>query len=112
MFEGMETGKEDDHGKMIKGGDRVEFYQWKEPYTMTETEDGWGRTVKLCRHDQRDVPAREKTIQGTVTYSPASTGFIVEFDDYMLETGRKEQNLYMLGKSINYKKDRLIIISR
>ena len=71
-----------------------------------------GLLARLVDRQVRDVPAREKTIQGTVTYSPASTGFIVEFDDYMLETGRKEQNLYMLGKSINYKKDRLIIISR
>ena len=111
MFEGMETGKKDDNGRMIKCGDKVEFYQYKEAYRETTTEDGWGREVKLCRHDQRDIPPREKIIRGTVVYSPRFTGFLVEFEEYMLETGCKEQNLYMLGKSVNYEKDRLTVIS-
>jgi len=112
MFEGMNTGKTDDNGCMIKCGDRVELFQHKEAYRETTAQDGWGRDIALCRHDQRDIPAREKTIRGTVVYSPKFTSFLVEFDDYMLESGRKDDSLYMLGYAINRKKDRLLVIGK
>ena len=109
MFEGMDTGRKDDTGRPIKCGDLVEFYQWKEGYRDTYTQDGWGRYVPICIHDQKDVPPREKTIRGRVLYNPKVAGFVVYFDDYMLESGKKEERLYMLGMDINHKKDRLIV---
>ena len=96
MIKGISTGRKDANGIEIKCGDRISYYELKEGYTETQTQDGWGRNVTLCRHDQYEVPNREKTIYGTVVYDPESTGFVVEFDDYMLHTCRKDQPLYML----------------
>ena len=111
MFLGEFVGKKDDKGREIKCGDIVEFYQYKEGYLETHSQDGWGREVILCRHDQYEVPPQEKTIRGVVKYDPKITGFIVEFEDYLLDTFRKTESLFMLGKSINAKKDRLIVIA-
>jgi len=111
MFEGMDTGRKDDTGRPIKCGDLVEFYQWKDGYRDTYAQDGWGRSIPICIHDQKDVPPREKTIRGRVLYSQEVSGFVVFFDDYMLETGKKQERLYMLGKDINHKKDRLIVVT-
>jgi len=110
MFDGLGLGKLDDNGVEIKCGDRVSFYQFKKGYTERHSQDGWGRDVELCRHDQYKVPDTEKTIEGTVVYSERGTGFIVEFDDFMLDSGRKSQDLYMLGKSVNSVDDRLLVI--
>ena len=96
MFDKMETGKFDSAGKPILCGDRVRYYEQKPGYRETTAEDGWGRDIPLCRHDQRDIPPREKTIEGVVVYDTVFTGFVVRFDDYMLETGNKQQQLYIL----------------
>ena len=109
MKAGTGTGKLDDNGLEIKLGDRVCFYEFKKGYIETHDQDGWGRTVELCRHDQYSVPDKEKEIKGTVIYSEKFTGFIVEFEDYMLDSGRKEQNLYMLGRSNLNPNNRIIV---
>jgi len=96
MFYGEKIGKFDSKNKEICCGDRISFYEKRHGYRKTSTQDGWGRDIKLCEHDQRDIPPREKTITGTVTYDRESCSFIVEFDEYMLESGRKKESLYML----------------
>ena len=108
MLNGISTGRKDAKGVEIKCGDRVSYYEFKEEYIETQTQDGWGRNVILCRHDQYKVPKTEKTIYGTVVYDPVSTGFVVKFEEYMLDTCRKDQPLHVLlfGRYT----DRLLVI--
>lgn len=108
MLNGVLCGVVDSNKVTIKCGDVVEYYEFKEGYTERHAQDGWGRTVALCRHDQYKVPDKEKTIRGKVVYSAKFTGFIVEFEDYMLDSGRKDQNLYML---LNSGKCRLTVVA-
>ena len=112
MFNGLGTGKLDDNGVEIKCGDRVSFYQYKEGYLQTHSQDGWGRPVRLCRHDQYKIPDEEKTINGTVIYDTEWAGFRVKFDDFMLNSGRKAQCLYMLTNPTGRKQDRLLVIKK
>ena len=96
MFLGEYTGRRDTNGDEIKCGDKVEYTEWREAYTETTTEDGWGRTIQLCNHEQYKVPRKEKTLIGIVKYSAKGTGFIVQFYHYMLNSGKKSEDLYML----------------
>jgi hypothetical protein len=109
---GFDTGRLDSNGKPIKCGDTIEFYEFKEGYTERYSEDGWGRQIRLCRHDQYKVPNKESTIRGVVTYSSQHTGFVVQFDEYMLNTSRDEQLLYILLLSAfpNEKKNKLTVV--
>jgi len=108
MFEGLGVGRADDNGVEIKCGDRVLFHQFTDEYIQTHSQDGWGRDVKLCRHDQRTIEAKEKTIEGSVFYDPETTSFSVKFDEYLLDSGIKIQNLSFLLRKFN-KKDRLVV---
>lgn len=96
MLEGIDTGRLDSNGNSIKCGDRIEYTQFKAGYVQRHTEDGWGRTVHLCRHDQVRIPDREKTIKGFVVYSQELCGFIVKLDENMIDSGRTEDQLHRL----------------
>lgn len=110
-FDGMPTGKFDDNNKMIYCGDMVEYYIYKEGYTVKSVEDGWGRDVPLCRHDQYYKPATEQTIRGKVVYDYEWTGFVVQFEDCFIGTGRNSENLYCIGKSYDPKNKLTVIKS-
>jgi hypothetical protein len=96
MFSGMKTGLKDHKGTDIRCKDRIIFYEFKKGYIETHSEDGWGRDFRLCRHDQYKVPDKEKTILGTVRYNPETASFVVIFDEYMLDSGRKKEELSIL----------------
>jgi len=110
---GFDTGRVDSNGKPIRCGDTIEFYEFKEGYTEQYSEDGWGREIRLCSHDQYEVPNKKSIIRGVVTYSSKWTGFVVQFDEYMLNTARDEQLLYILLLSAfpNDKKNKLNVVS-
>lgn len=110
---GFDTGRVDSNGKPIRCGDTIEFYEFKEGYYEAYTEDGWGREIRLCSHNQYEVPNKESTIRGVVTYSSQWTGFVVQFDEHMLNTARDEQLLYILLLSAfpNDKKNKLTVVS-
>lgn len=103
MFEGLPTGRKDCIGIEIRCGDKVSYYQFKKGYIDTYSRDG----VRLCHCQQHEVPDREKTITGVVVYDPSCTGFVVMFDDYMLDSGMKEEDLYML---LNAKYSRKLLV--
>ncbi len=107
---GVLTGKIDDQGVPIRCGDRVKYYETKPAYRETSTEDGWGRSVPLCEHDQRIVPAEEQTTFGTVRYSTEYYGFTVCFDNNLLGRGVDEEQLHMVGRGKNNPDDRLTVI--
>lgn len=109
---GFDTGRLDSNGTPIRCGDTIEFYEFKEGYIERYSEDGWGREIQLCHHDQYRVPNKESTIRGVVTYSEKFTGFEVQFDECMLNTSRKEQLLYILLLSAipNERRNRLNVV--
>ena len=106
MFEGVYVGRKDSNGKRIKCGDRVSYYEFQEAYLQTHSEDGWGRTRRLCKHEQYIVPCEKKTTNGTVVYNQEHTEFQILFDDYLLNSGNKEMPLRMCL----YDTNKLIII--
>jgi len=112
MFKGLPTGMNDSKGNMIHCGDRVSLRQYKSSYIEKTAEDGWGRTIRLCAHDRHTVPAKEETIYGVVVYNPDCTGFEVKFENYMMNSGRKEQSLYMLGRTSGSIKEQLLVVGR
>ena len=104
---GALTGRKDSNGVDIKCGDTVIYTQFKNGYRETHTQDGWGQTIALCRHDQRDIPDKTKDIKGVVTYSERFTGFIIEFDDFFIDSGRKSENLYIV---LNLDKNEKLVV--
>jgi len=94
MFEGMDTGLLDRNGKPIRCGDRIVLHEHKDAYTQTWAEDGWGRDIRLCQHEYINVPAKDKSTEGTVVYNPKFARFCVDLDDYMLDTGVKDPDLH------------------
>lgn len=106
---GKSTMRTDSNGEYIHCGDIVEYTEWREPETVTTSEDGWGRTIQLCSHDQYTEPKKELTLTGQVLYSISRAGFVVEFNEYMLGTGNKCQDLFML---LFGKRDKLVVIKK
>ena len=92
---GVLTGRKDSNGVDIRCGDTVIYTQFKNGYRVAHKQDIWGRTRGVCRHDQIVVPDKTKETKGVVTYSESFTGFIIEFDDYLIDSGCKSQNLYV-----------------
>ena len=105
----MYVGRKDSTGRRIKCGDRVSYYEFQEEYLQTHSEDGWGRSIKLCKHEQFIVSSEEKTTEGIVIYDPEHTEFKVKFDDYLLNSGNKEMPLRML---LYRKENKLIVITK
>ena len=91
IFDGQCIGRLDKNGVPIKCGDHVEVTERKDSYRVTSTEDGWGKTVSLCRHDQFIVPAEVKVSHGVVKYSERFCGFNICFVDRR----SREDFLYM-----------------
>ena len=109
MNEGQETGLLDANGQMICLGHTVQYYHRKNAHTPTTTQDGWGREIPLCKHDQVEVPAKEKMITGLVRYDPDMCCFFVQFGNYMLDTGVKRESLGLLIGNGRFDEDRLTI---
>ena len=101
MNTGFDTGKRDKNGKPIKIGDRVRYREYRESMRVTSTQDVWGRDVQLCRHEAYIEPEKEKITEGTVVYSKTWTGAVVIFNDYLLDSGNKEKQLYCIQQSGN-----------
>jgi hypothetical protein len=93
---GISTGRKDSNGIEIKNGDKVLYTQFKKGYLCTSSQDGWGRSISLCRHDQYVIPDKTKLLNGVVMYDQHFTGFIVKFDDYLIDSGRDSDNLYCI----------------
>lgn len=96
LFQGSDTGRVDAEGKAIRCGDRVSYYERKRPYTETSTENGYGQDRPLPPEQWRKHSAREKTILGVVVYDEALTAFVVKFEQTLLESGHRQEFLYML----------------
>lgn len=105
---GQFTGRKDSIGKKIFEGMRVSYHEFKEGYTDSTAQDGWGRTVQLCRHGQEYVPPEEKTTIGTVVYSEGRSCFRIKFDERLLSGGDGD-DLYMYGDYPSRLKNKLLI---
>ena len=97
-FDGMETGKLDDNGQMIKCGDKVLLCQpTKERVYVSFNGDGYTLSP----------PVPRKCI-GVVVYDPAVTGFVVMFDN---DAGYVRFSLRSVGRSAHSPDDRLTVIT-
>lgn len=108
ILKGTVTGKLDDNGKMIRCGDKVSLYQYKPGFTEYYGETNAGTRIRY----ENPIVTKEtsQTIFGYVEYDPKITGFIIRFKVYLLGTGKKKDNLYMFGKTLNYPEEFLQII--
>ena len=80
-FTGMPIGVLDINKRQLCCGSLVRVTERKDGYTLTTTQDGWGRDVRLDRSEWRDVPPRVDVWDGRVFYSPSFAAFRIIFTD-------------------------------
>ena len=91
---GFPIGRSDKNGVPISCGDRVIVTERTPAYLQTTTQDGWGRDVPLCRHDQQLVAEKVEVFRGVVGYSERFCAFRVHFSDRWPD----EDFVYMLSE--------------
>jgi hypothetical protein len=79
--DGTATSREDKNGIPIRCGDLVLVTEHTAAYREVSRQDGWGREVPLCKHDQCEIPETVKISHGVVEYSEQFCAFRVRFTD-------------------------------
>ena len=103
-FTGLDTGRVDTEGTPILIGSNIVYTQYRGEGVVSVTHNGWGCAVHCVR---RLIPSVSKKITGRVVYDPKWACVRVELDDYMIDSGRKDDHLYCF---LNISKEESFIV--